>query len=256
MLRKILIATLGAAGLLAAAPAQPVQAAGGGHIEHVNWSFEGVFGTFDNDQLQRGWMIWRDYCAMCHSLDYFAFRNLEQIGFSEDEVKEIAAGYTITDGPDDTGEMFERDGIPADYWPAPYANDEEATFINGALPPDMSVITKGRVGGPDYVYSYLLGFEDEAPEGESVPPGSYWNSAAHMAVKMPPQMFEEMVIYEDGTDETVEQHAKDVTAFLHWVAEPNLNDRHGIGIVTMLFLLVLTALLYALKKQIWSRVDH
>ncbi|MBB4285230.1 cytochrome c1 [Roseospira goensis] len=250
-----------AAGLALAAPT--AQAAGGEHppLKTQNWTFEGVFGTYDEAQLQRGWEVYTNVCKSCHALDYMYYRNLEQIGYSEDEVKEIAASFETEDGPDEWGEMFMRPAEPLDPIIEPYENDAIAMLANGGVvPPNLSVMTRARDGGADYVYSLLLGYEDSVPEWvlEADPnfelaPGKSFNSYfPGYAISMPQQLFEGILEYSDGTPATPQQMAKDVSAFLQWAAEPELEDRKTLGRYVLVFLVVFTALLYAYKREIWK----
>ena len=243
----------------------------------VNWSFGGPFGTYDKAQLQRGLKVHVEVCAACHSLDYVAFRNLEALGYSEDQVKALAAEYIVTDGPNDEGEMFERDAIPADYFPSPFPNLEAAAFANnGAVPPDLSLMAKARAatrgfpqfvfdiftmyaeGGPNYIYSLLTGYEDEPPHGVEITDGTYYNPyyLSGVALAMAPPLFDEMVAYDDGTPETVDQYARDVSAFLMWTAEPHLESRKSLGFNVMIFLLIFASLMYLTKRAVWSDVEH
>jgi cytochrome c1 len=250
-------ALAGAAVALGLASGSAMASGGTGlELKHAQWSWNGVFGKFDQAQLKRGLQVYREICSSCHGLNLVAYRNLADLGFTEDEIKDIAAEYEVQDGPDEYGEMFMREARPADHFVKPFPNDNAAKFANGgALPPDLSLITKARLGGEDYIYSFLLGFHDEPPEGVTIPEGKYYNDyfSGH-AVSMPPQIYDDLVEYEDGTEATAEQIAQDTVAFLHWAAEPNLNARHSLGIKVMLYLLVLTAMLYALKRQIWARI--
>ncbi len=222
---------------------------------HRSWPEDGFFGTYDRAMQQRGFQVFQGVCQNCHSTHYLAFRTLEDLGYTEDQVKAIAAQYEITDGPNDQGDMFQRPGKPSDYREGPYANDQAARVANGgALPPDLSLIIKARPGGNDYVYSILNGFTDP-PAGVKVPPGMYYNEyfPGHM-IAMPPPLSEGVVTYEDGTKATVPQMAADVTVFLHWLAEPKLEERKQMGLKAMLFLVVMAGLLYAYKRRIWSDV--
>ncbi len=242
----------------------------------LKWSFAGPFGTYDLQQLQRGLKVYTNVCAACHSLKYIAFRNLEALGYSEAQVKSFAAEYTIEDGPDDAGDMFERPGIPADYFPSPYPNVEAAAFANGgAAPPDLSLMAKARAahrgfprfvfdiftmyaeGGPDYITALLTGYE-EAPHDVNITEGTYYNPyfLAGNALAMAPPLSEGIVTYDDGAPETVEQYAKDVSAFLMWTAEPHMTERKSLGFKVIIFLLIFSGLLYLTKKAVWSRVDH
>lgn len=221
--------------------------------EH-EWKFEGLFGTFDRAALQRGFQVYKDVCASCHGLRFIAFRNLEAIGFSEAEVKALAAQHEIQDGPDDNGDMFDREGTPADKWPNPFPNDKAAAAANGgAVPPDLSLIVEARAGGPEYLRALLLGYE-EAPEGHETMPGTFYNKYFGGNIGMPPPLSEGIIEYTDGTEATPEQMAHDVTSFLTWAAEPMLEERKQTGVAVVLFLIVLTAMLYAVKRAIWKDV--
>jgi ubiquinol-cytochrome c reductase cytochrome c1 subunit len=234
----------------------PAQAAEGALAPIArSWSFDGLFGAYDRAAAQRGLQVYREVCAACHSLDYVAFRNIAALGYNDDQVQAIAAQYEITDGPDDQGDMFQRPGRPTDYFPAPFANDATARLANGgALPPDLSLITKARASGSDYLYSLLLGYDDP-PADVTGPPGTYYNLyfPGHW-LAMPPPMAEGAVTYADGTEATLEQMSADVTTFLSWAAEPTLEARKQSGLKVMLFLIVLTALLFATKRKVWAPV--
>lgn len=242
------------------------------HPRQAEWSFAGPFGKWDLAQLQRGLKVYQEGCAACHSMELVAFRNLEALGYSEEQVKAFAAEYTITDGPNQEGEMFDRPGVPADYFPSPFPNQEAAAFANnGAAPPDFSLIAKARApergfptfvfdiftlyaeNGPDYIYSLLTGYKD-APAGKDVPEGTYYNPyfVGGTALAMAPPLFDEMVSYDDGTPETVEQYAKDVAAFLMWAAEPTLVERKQLGFKVFMFLAIFAALLYLTKKSVFA----
>lgn len=221
-----------------------------------NWSFSGLFGTYDRGALQRGYQVYREVCASCHAMSLIAFRNLADIGFSPDDIAEIAAGYEVQDGPNDEGEMFMRAAVAADRFPAPFPNEQAARFANGgAYPPDLSLITKARLGGADYVYALMTGYEDPPPEGVTLMPGMNYNRyfPGHQ-IAMAPQLADDRVEYADGTPATEAQMAKDVVTFLSWAAEPELEERKRLGMKVMLFLIVFTAMLYALKRKIWSDV--
>ncbi len=239
-----------------------------------DWSFNGIFGTYDRASLQRGFQVYRNVCANCHSLDLIAFRNLSALGYNEDEVKAIASSYEVEDGPNEDGDMFSRPATPADRWPAPFPNAKAAAAANGgAVPPDLSLITKARGAGgdsalrvslfspsgfalgADYLHALLTGYKEVSPEGFSLPDGKYYNEyfPGH-AISMAPPLGEGVVEYEDGTAATTEQMSQDVTMFLAWAAEPELETRKQTGIKVILFLIILTAMLYALKRKIWSDV--
>ena len=223
-----------------------------------NWSFDGVFGSYDRAALQRGFQVYQEVCAGCHGVKYIAFRNLTELGLDEGQVKAIAAEYEVEGGPDDDGEMFTRPAILSDYLPEPFANDNAARASNnGALPPDLSLMTKARTGGPDYLYALLTDGYADPPDDVMLGEGMSYNRYFRgNQIAMPPPLDDDAVEYTDGTSATVEQMSLDVVHFLMWAAEPKLEARKRMGIKVILFLLVLTALLYASKRRIWSRVDH
>jgi len=228
-------------------------AAGGAAVPDHDFSFEGIFGTFDRPSAQRGLKVYNNVCANCHGMKFVAFRTLTDLGFSEAEVDAIAAQYRVEDGPDDQGEMYMRPAKASDTFPSPFANDAAAKAANGgAMPVDLSVITQARPQGPEYLYALLTGYT-EPPADADVPPGTYWNEAfpGHQ-IKMPPPLMDGVVSYDDGTEATVAQMAHDVTTFLHWAAEPHMEERKRTGIGVVLFLLVFTGLLYATKRKIWK----
>ena len=225
----------------------------------VDWSFKGLTGTFDRASLQRGFQVYKEVCASCHSMQYLSYRNLGEPGgpeFSELEVKAIAASFEIDDGPNDQGEMFTRPGRPSDKFKSPYPNVQAATAANGgAYPPDMSVLVKARKGGANYIYSVLVGYEDP-PEGVTLDEGVYYNKyMIGNKIKMPNNLSDGLVEYSDGTQSTVDQMAKDVTTFLAWAAEPELEERHRTGVKVIIYLILLTVLVYLSMKKIWSRID-
>ena len=196
----------------------------------VNWSFKGLTGKFDRAALQRGFQVYKEVCSSCHSMQYLSYRNLGESGgpeFSEAEVKAIASSVEIEDGPDSQGEMFTRPGRPSDKFKSPYPNVNASTAANGgAYPPDMSVLVKARPGGSNYIYSVLVGYE-EPPAGVILDDGVYYNKyMIGNKIKMSAPLSEGIVEYTDGTEPTVDQMAKDVTTFLSWAAEPELEERH------------------------------
>jgi ubiquinol-cytochrome c reductase cytochrome c1 subunit len=220
---------------------------------HVKWHHDGPFGTFDRAAAQRGFQVYREVCSTCHSLTYVAFRNLTDLGFSPEQVEALAAEYTVTDGPNDEGEMFERPARPSDPIPPPYPNPQAARVANGgALPPDLSLITKARAGGTDYVFSIPQGYS-EPPPGESGPEGTYYNAyfPGHW-IAMPPPLQDGAVQYADGTQATVPQMAEDVATFLTWAGEPTLEQRKRTGLKVTLFLVVFTGLTYATMRKVWT----
>jgi ubiquinol-cytochrome c reductase cytochrome c1 subunit len=219
------------------------------------WSFDGVFGTYDKAAMQRGFQVYKQICSVCHPVKHLYFRDLEALGYTEEQVKAIAASYQVTDGPNDQGQMYQRPGRPSDPIPGPFPNDEAARAANGgALPPDLSMIVKARDGGPDYVYALLNGFKPP-PVGFTVPSGKYYNEyfAGHL-IAMPPPLSDGAVTFADGTKATVPQMAHDVATFLSWASEPNLDTRHRVGARVFLFLIVGVGIFYAAKRKIWSVV--
>jgi len=266
--------TLGLAALLATglgvATASAQEAREPKTPQRQNWSFAGPLGKYDTAQLQRGFEVFRTVCANCHTANLMSFRNLSQPGgpeFSEAQVKALAAEYQITDGPGDDGKMFQRPGRPADAWPKPeaYPNPEAAKATFGAAPPDMSVLAKARgferpllasiadlftqyqEQGADYIYSLVaLGYANPKDANSN----DYFQAAQHIA--MPKPLSDKQVPYTDGSPQTVDQYARDVTAFLYWVAEPKLEDRKKTGLRVMVFLLIFASLLYFTKKKIWA----
>jgi ubiquinol-cytochrome c reductase cytochrome c1 subunit len=260
--------------------AAPAMAAGEGpEIDRQQWSFSGPFGTYDRAQLQRGFKVFKEVCASCHGAKFFAFRNLAQPGgpgFTEDQAKAIAAEYTVVKGLDDFGDPVEGPAGLADRWPSPFPNQQAARAANnGAYPADFSTLAKARAvasgfpgfvfdiftqyqeQGPDYIYNLLTGYE-EPPEDVELLAGTYYNPKyiAGNALAMAQPLYADSVEYTDGTPMTVEQYAKDVSAFMMWVAEPKLEERKNLGFRVMIFLIVFASLLYFTKNAIWRNVDH
>ena len=225
----------------------------------VDWSFKSFFGKFDRASLQRGYQVYNEVCASCHSLKHLSYRNLAEKGgpeFSEAEAKAIASNFEVIDGPNSDGEMFERPAKLSDKFVMPYANEEEAKSANGgAYPPDMSVLVKARKGGADYIYSLLLGYEDP-PSDMKLDDGVYYNKYMYgNKIKMASPLSDDIVEYSDGTKATTDQMAKDVVTFLMWTAEPHLEARHKTGFRVIIYLLILTVLVYFSMKRIWSRIE-
>ena len=223
-------------------------------LPRQEWSFEGIFGTYDRASLQRGFQVYKEVCSACHPVKHLSFRDLTQIGYSEAQVKAIAATYQVTNAePNDQGQMFQRPGRPSDPIPGPFPNDQAARAANnGALPPDQSLLVKAREGGPDYVYAILTGYK-EAPAGFKLLQGMNYNEyfPGHQ-IRMPPPLSDGAVTFADGTPNTVPQMAHDVATFLTWAAEPNLEQRHRTGFKVMLFLIVAVGVFYATKRKIWA----
>ena len=259
----------GAAKLLAADEAQPgpVEKQEQPNPPRQKWSFYGPFGRYDQAQLQRGFQVYREVCSNCHSLDMVAFRNLADPGgpgFSEAQVKALAATYKIKDGPNDTGEMFERPGRPSDYFPWNFSNVQAATAALGAAPPDMSLLAKARTyergfplflidpiiqyqeQGADYIHALLNGYTNDNDAN--------WNEyfPGHK-IAMPKPLSDDVVGYADGSPKTIAQYAKDVSAFLTWAAEPKLEERKRLGFRVLIFLIVYAGMLLLVKRRIWLR---
>ncbi len=297
------------AALTVFAGATGASAAGGKaeHPEEVEWHFSGPFGTFDKEALQRGYQVYETICSSCHSLELISFRNLGQkggpfyldrcpAGFPDNLdcsnpnenpiVKALAAKYRfqVVDGPDDTGEMFERAALPSDAIPGPYPNEQIARLANNnALPPDLSLITKARHDGPNYIYSLLIGYEDP-PSTVEIAPGQYYNpyfpgdmsqamrpefldAEGHAVdgaevplggvLAMSPPLFDGVIDYaDDHTPETAEQYARDVVEFLAWAAEPKMEARKSLGVMSIIYLLILCGILYWSYRKVWSGVEH
>ena len=223
------------------------------------WSFKGYFGKFDRASLQRGYQVYTEVCAACHSMKYLNYRNLAEPGgpeFSEEQVKIIASQFEIEDGPNSEGDMFTRPARPSDNFVNPYPNKEAATAANGgAYPPDMSVLVKARKGGADYIYSLLLGYDDP-PASVNLDDGVYYNTyMSGNKIKMAKPLSKNIVQYIDGTQATEEQMAKDVVTFLAWAAEPHLETRHKMGFKAIIYLIIITTLVYFSMRKIWSRIE-
>lgn len=248
---------IGAALLATAMLAAPARAAEGeAALPSVNWSFSGLFGTIDRAAAQRGFQIYDAVCSNCHSLKQAYYRDLAGIGLSEDQIKAIAASKTVPD-IDDSGQPSERPALPSDHFRSPFANDRAARATNnGGLPPDLSVITKAREGGADYVYGILTGYQDP-PAGFHMMAGLNYNkyfTGNQIAMIQP--LRDGTVTYTDATNPSLDQQARDVVTFLTYIANPELEQRHRIGVRVVLFLIFLTALSYAVKRKLWAGVDH
>ena len=233
------------------------------HPRDLAWSFDGPFGKWDQQQLQRGLKVYDEVCSACHSLKYVAFRDLEQLGYSEAQVKAYAAAKQVPGIDPNTGEATTRAGLPTDYFPSPYPNNVAAAAANNnAIPPDLSLMTKARGDGTNYVASLLMGYQAPSAElleehPEAAPgPGLHHNPYfPNLNLAMaPPLTSAGQVTYDDGTEASVEQMSKDVAAFLTWTAEPTLVKRKQTGWPVLIFLLFATVLAYMSKKQIWSAV--
>jgi ubiquinol-cytochrome c reductase cytochrome c1 subunit len=245
--------------------------------EEQSWSFAGPFGTYNRGQLQRGLKVYKEVCSACHSMELVAFRTLDGLGYSEAQVKALAAEYEVTDGPNADGEMFTRPALPSDYFPSPFPNKEAAAAANnGAAPPDFSLIAKARgvergfplfvfdiftqyaEGGPDYIHALLTGYDEEPPAGMEIAEGTYYNPyfISGKSLAMAPPLSDGQVTYDDGSPETVDQYARDVAAFLMWAAEPHLEARKQTGFSVMAFMVLFTGLVYLTKRKVWAGVAH
>jgi ubiquinol-cytochrome c reductase cytochrome c1 subunit len=273
---------IGAAGSWAIAAEEAHNAAAPTHFpidepKEMDWSFTGPFGTYDKAQLQRGLKVYKEVCSACHSMNMVAFRTLSDLGYSDAQIKTLSAEYTIHDGPNDAGDMFDRPGKPSDHFPPPFANDEAAAASNGgAAPPDMSLLAKARgvergfpqfvfdiftqydAGGPDYIHSLLTGYNETPPAGMVIPEGTHYNPyfMSGVSLKMPNPLSDGQVTYDDGAPQTVDQYSRDVSAFLMWAAEPHMEDRKKTGFRVLVFLLLFGALVYLTKRKVWEGVAH
>jgi ubiquinol-cytochrome c reductase cytochrome c1 subunit len=280
MLRKALILAA-ALGLSLAAPA--IAATTFEEPKDVHWSFEGPFGTFDTEQVQRGYKVYHDVCSSCHAMTEMHYYNLGQYGGpfydpkypkpnDNPRIKAIAADFKVPDIDSDTGDAIQRPATPADKFKAPFANEAAARASNGgALPPDLSVITKARDGGPQYIYSLLTGYVP-APPGLTVPAGkaynpympgdltSYWHGKGPVPkggfIAMPFQLTPDRVTFDDGVHATTDEEAKDVVAFLAWASDPHQVERKQMGFSALIYLLILAGVVYASYRRLWRNIEH
>ena len=284
---KKILASLAIAGFVMAGSAAVAQEEGHSAAEpthfpihkpvEMDWSFAGPFGTYDKAQLQRGLKVYKEVCSACHSMNLVAFRTLGDLGYSEAQVKAFAAEYTVQDGPNDDGEMFERPGLPSDHFPSPFPNEQAAASANGgAAPPDFSLIAKARgvergfptflfdiftgyaENGPDYIHSLLTGYDEEPPAGMEIAEGTHYNPyfIGGKSLAMAKPISDDQVTYDDGSPQTVDQYSRDVSAFLMWAAEPHMEDRKKTGLRVVIFLLLFAGLVYATKRKVWAGVAH
>ncbi|UXN05647.1 cytochrome c1 [Bartonella sp. HY761] len=236
------------------------------------WSFSGPFGVYDKNQLQRGFKVYQEVCSVCHSLKFVSFRHLKGIGLDDEKIKALAAGYEVPSEPDEEGEIKMRPAQPVDYFPKPFANDKLAAFANnGAVPADLSLMARARsipapfpgfIGdvftnytsaGPDYIYALLTGYSD-APSGHEITEGTYYNPYfnASDAIAMSQPLYDDSVVYEDGSPQTLDQYAKDVSAFLMWASDPHMEQRKKTGFRVIVFLIMFAGLAYYSKRRIWA----
>ena len=226
--------------------------------KQMSWSFNGVTGKFDRQSIQRGFKVYKEVCSACHSVKRLAFRNLMEIGFSEDEVKALASEYEVKDGPNEEGEMFDRSARLTDMIPGPYPNEKAARAANnGAYPLDLSLIIKARHDGANYVYSLLTGYSTPPKNfelGENMYYNPYFSAGGNQLAMTPPLHTADQVEFNDNTKASIDQMSKDVVNFLQWVAEPEMEDSKSLGIKVIIFLLIFTVLFYIAKKRIWQRI--
>ncbi len=253
MMRRFLLVASCAATMLAApvafaqeeAPTPPEQ----------NWSFSGIFGTYNRAALQRGLQVYLEVCSNCHSMKQIYYRNLQQIGLTAAEVKALASNIQVPGGVDDSGQPVMRAALPSDHFRSPFPNDAAARAANnGALPPDQSTLEKAREGGADYIYAILTGYADPPPDMHMAPGMSYNRYFPGHQIAMPKPLSDGQVTYSDGTTASVEQMARDAATFLTWASHPNMEDRKRMGVKIILFLLFMTALTYAIKRKVWAEL--
>ena len=245
-------------GALSAGAAVAAEGNGVQPLPHTHFHFDGLFGTFDRASAQRGFQVYQEVCSACHSMRLLSYRNLTELGLSDAEVRAIAATVTVNDGPNDEGQMFERPGRASDRFRSPFANEAAARAANnGAAPPDLSLITKAREHGAQYIHALLTGYT-EPPPGMVMGEGMNYNRyiPGNQIAMIAPLREEDQVTYIDGTKATVEQMSLDVTNFLHWAAEPEMEARKRMGVKFVLFFAILGGLAYATKRKIWAKLPH
>ncbi len=231
------------------------------HPKAVSFKHDGPFGKYDTAQLQRGYKVYAEVCAACHSLNQIAFRNLAEIGYNEDEVKAIAKAAQVPSINADTGEPATRPGIATDKLPSPYANETAARAANNnALPPDLSLMTKARHNGPAYVYSLLTGYQKvpaDLPKENRPGQGLHYNPYfANLNIAMAAPLADGQVTFDDGSKNDLKSMAKDVSAFLTWTAEPKMTQRKATGWAALIFLIIFTGLTFLSYRQIWAGQKH
>jgi ubiquinol-cytochrome c reductase cytochrome c1 subunit len=265
--------SLAIAGLVLAGVSGVAHAEGQWDAKHIGYSFEGPFGKFDRQQLQRGYKVYKEVCSACHSMSLVSFRNLSEAGiFTDEEVKALAATFTYKADPDESGEVKERPGLSSDHFKPPYENEQAARASNGgAYPPDMSLLARSRpgwfgtfnqlwngIGGPQYIYSVVTGYSEPLTEElkKEQPEGKYYNpyfGNGHW-IGMPAPLADGAVTFDDGAKNDIDSTARDVSAFLAWAADPHMEERKRLGFMVMLYLAVFAGLLYLVKKKVWADV--
>ncbi len=259
-MRALIAVVLGLGLALTTSAPAAFAAAKGPKPPQQDWPHHGIFGTYDKAALQRGFQVFQQACNSCHATRFLDYRHLAALGFTETEVKAIAANYEVQDGPDEFGEMFTRTAIPSDPFNKPFPNEQAARAANGgAYPKDLSLIVRARAYKEDYLYALLTGYvpDDQLPEGVEPRPGQYYNEyySGHW-IAMAPPLIEGVITYDDGTEATVEQMARDVTQFLAWMSVPELEQRKSMGLMVMLFLITFAGIMYVVKKRVWADLDH
>ena len=226
-------------------------------VKTQKWSFSGPFGTFDRGSLQRGFQVYKEVCAPCHGLGYLTFKDLDALGFNQEQIKALASQVEVKDGPNDEGAMFTRPGRPSDHFPSPFENEKAARYANnGAYPPDLSLIVKARKDGADYLYALLTGYKD-APKDVTIGAGLYYNVIypGHQ-IAMPPPLRDEGIKYAGNIKATIEQQTRDVVTFLAFAAEPEMEERKRLGIKVLIFLIFITSLFWGVKQAVWANIKH
>src|SRR3990172_10918320 len=224
-------------------------------LHKQRWPHKRLFGVYDKAAVQRGFQVHKEVCSACHAMKFLSYRNLADLGYTTDEVKAVAAQYTVTDGPDDDGEMFERPALPSDHFKSPFKNDKAARASNnGALPPDLSLLVKARKGGEDYIFALLTGFRDAPSEVQMQPGMSYNKYFPGQQIAMAKPLADCHVTYSSGAAASSEQAARDVTQFLAWAAEPHLEQRKRMGLKVIIFLLAFAGITYGAKRKVWAKL--
>ncbi len=266
-LMKIIPAALLGLTLVTGASTTALASGEGAELKHQHWHFQGFFGQYDKAAALRGFQVFEEVCSACHAAKYLRFRDLEALGLSKDQVKAVAAKYEVNAEPNEDGEIFDGDGerlkrtaLQSDVFPAPFANEKAAASVHGVAPPDLSLLAKAREGGPDYIYSLLTSYvdSDHLTEEQAKKAGDNNYNAVFPGnvIAMAAPLSDESVEYVDGTEPTLEQHAKDVSEFLMWVAEPNLDSRKRLGWAVLLFMVVFTILAYLAYRRVHARVHN